>query len=110
MNDSRELGGPDWSDRSGGSKEGANQGSSQIQYGRLRAGMAVGTSHRTRRRLVVMEKAAEESENQDRNNGESYDWELSADAPFWMLELHGVMQRESSTSNIIIYKLRRLPV
>jgi hypothetical protein len=110
MNYSRELGGTGWSYRSDDRKERAKQGSSQIQHRRLGAGMAVGASRRTRRRLVVMEQAAEESENQDRNNGKSHDWELSADAPFWMLELHVVMRRKSSTSNVIIDKLRRLPV
>jgi hypothetical protein len=98
MNNSRELGGPGWSYRSRDRKERANQGSSQIQHGRLDAAMTVGTSGRTRRRLVVMEQAAEESQNQDGNNGKSHDWELSADAPFWMLQVHGVMQRESSTN------------
>jgi hypothetical protein len=110
MNNLTKMGSPGWSYRSDGRKRRGNQGTGRIYHSRLNAGMAVGTSGRIRRRLVVMKQAAEQSKNEDRNNGESLDWELSADAPFWMLEPHSVMQRESSTSVIDVHKLRRTSV
>jgi hypothetical protein len=73
---------PGWSYRSDGRKGRGNQGPCQIDRGRLNAGMAEGTSSGIRVRLVVVEQASEECENEDRNNNKFFDWDLSPGAHF----------------------------
>jgi hypothetical protein len=57
---------------------------------------------------MVMEQASEQSEKQDRDNGKSPDRKPSPDAPFWMLEVHRVVQGESLISAVDVHKLPRM--
>jgi hypothetical protein len=55
--------------------------------------MAVGTSVGIPGGLMVMKKASEKSENEDRNNGNWFGRVLRSDAPPGMLESHAVVSR-----------------
>jgi hypothetical protein len=66
----RELRNPAWSCRSDNCKEWDNQGASQIDNGRLGAGMAVSTDVGIPSGFVVMEQTSKHSEHQNRNSGQ----------------------------------------
>ena len=92
INSSRKIERPSWSYKSHNRKVGGKQGAGEIYHGRLNAGVAVRASRGIGGRVVVMEQSSEESENEERNNGKSLDWEMSAAAPFWMLVPHRVIR------------------
>ena len=71
-------------------KGGGNQGVGKIDHGRMDAGVAVRAGGGIGRRLVVMEQASEQSDKQDRDDGNSIDRKLSADARFWLPEPHRI--------------------
>ncbi len=96
MNNSRGIGGLDPGYRSDGREGRGNQCTDQICHWRLNARVAVGTIGRIGSRLVVMEQAAQQPHNEERNNGKSFDGELSPCAPFWMRDPH--VRRGPSTN------------
>jgi hypothetical protein len=71
LNSSRETGGSYQSD---GCESGGCEGACLIDDGRLNAALAIGTSGRFLRELVVTEQASEQSKNEDGNDGERLQW------------------------------------
>ena len=71
-------------------KGGGNQSTGKIDHRRMDASVAVRAGGGIGRRLVVMEQASEQSDKQDRDDGNSIDRKLSADARFWLPEPHRI--------------------